>query len=177
MHRKIHRTIKIGLICKKLELGSEFNLEISLDKILFNYNNTVHSAIGYKPIEVFYSTSETLYEEIYYNTMNSFKYIHSRSTNFVLYEKVLLFNNFIIENKNETKKIKRLSKNKVKKPKTLFNICASICKIYNNGFYDIIIEKSYIIYNLDKYDICQVNSVLLKKISEFMWDEIYYSDQ
>ena len=109
-----------------------------------------------------------------------------------MYEKVLLFNNFIIENKNETKKIKRLSKNKVKKPKTLFNICASIYKIYNNGIYDIIIEISYINYNLDKYDICQVNSVLLKKnkydicqvnsvllkkISKFMWDEIYYSDQ
>ena len=60
-----------------MELGSIFNLELSLDKILFNYNNTVHSAIGYKTIEVFYSTSETLYEEIYYNTMNSFKYIHS----------------------------------------------------------------------------------------------------
>ena len=45
---RLHRTIKIGLICKKLELGSEFNLELSLDKILFNYNNTVFSAIVYK---------------------------------------------------------------------------------------------------------------------------------
>ena len=49
---RLHRTIKIGLICKKLELGSEFNLELSLDKILFNYNNTVHSAIGCKPIHL-----------------------------------------------------------------------------------------------------------------------------
>ena len=109
------RSIKIALICKKLEEGNKFNLQRSLYTVLFNYNNSIHSTTGFTPIEVFYSTSEEVYSTVYNNTMNSFKYINSRSNNFSLFEKVLLFNNFIIDNKGGYKSKKHLIKNKVKK--------------------------------------------------------------
>ena len=162
------------LICKKLEEGNNFNLQRALNAVLFKYNNSIHSAIGFTPIEIFYSTSEEVYSTVYNNTMNSFKYINSRSNNFSLFEKVLLFNNFLIDNKSGYKAKKRLIKNKVKKSKSLFNICASIANIYENGIYDIIIEKNYKSYNLNKYDIYVVDTSLLKKIMEDVWDDIFY---
>ena len=168
---RFHRSIKIALICKKLEEGNNFNLQRALNSVLFNYNISIHSTIGFTPIEVFYSTSEEIYSTVYNNTLNSFKYINSRHNNFSLFEKVLLFNNFIVDNKSCYNAKKRLVKNKVKKSKSLFNICASISKIYENGIYDIIIEKNYKIYNLNKYDICVVDTI------EDVWDGIFYSDQ
>ena len=75
-----------------------------MNYVLFNYNNIIQSRIGYKPIEVFYSTSETIIDEVYHNTLNSFKYVNSLSTIFALYEKVLLYNNFIIDKKKSKKK-------------------------------------------------------------------------
>ena len=38
----------------------------------------------------------------------------------------------------------------------------------------IIIEKDYDAFNLKKYDLCHVNSDLLKKVQEDVWDNIYY---
>ena len=45
-----YRTLKINLIWKKLEEGDNLNLNASLNKCLYEYNNIIHSSIGYKPI-------------------------------------------------------------------------------------------------------------------------------
>ena len=41
------------------------------------------------------------------------------------------------------------------------------------GIYEILIEKTYRIYGLEKYDICIVSTDLLKKVEEEVWDNIY----
>lgn len=56
---------------------------------------------------------------------------------------MLLYNNFLVENKNKKEGKKYLIKNKVKKDKLLYNICASIIANIENGTYEILIEKEY----------------------------------
>ena len=75
--------------------------------------------------------------------------------------------------KKSDKGKKYLIKNKIKKNKSFFKICATICNYLENGLYEIIIEKNYKLYNLNKYDICVVKNDLLKKIQEDVWDNIY----
>ena len=98
------------------------------NNVLFDYNNTVHSSTGFKPIEIFYSTSEKLYEEVFNNTLDSFKYINTDSTIFKHFEKVLLSSNFIINKTKSNNKFKKLIFNKVKKKKTYIKLCVSICE-------------------------------------------------
>ena len=139
----MHRTIKNKLLCKKIDETNKFNLVSSLNNIIFTYNNTIHSTINFKPIEVYFSTSEILYKQVYYNTLNSFKHLNSDSTIFSLNEKVLLFNNFIIDKNKTSNKKKYLSYNKVKKNKSFYKICASATNNMENGIYEILIEKTY----------------------------------
>ena len=135
---RLHRTIKNSLLCRKIDKGNKFDLEYELNYIINNYNNTIHETTQFTPNELFYSSSEKLFEEAYNITINSFCYINARDTNFQLNEKVFLFNNFIIDKKRSKKEIKYLIKNKVKNKKTFFKICASICKNHENGEYEII---------------------------------------
>ena len=62
---------------------------------------------------------------------------------------------------------------KLKKNKSFFKIYATICNYIENGIYEIIVEKNFKLYNLNKYDICIVGNDLLKKIEEDIWDNIY----
>ena len=117
---RLHRTIKNSLLCRKIDKGNKFDLEYELNFIINNYNNTIHETTQFTPNELFYSSSEKLFEEAYNNTINSFCYINARDTNFQLNEKVFLFNNFIIDKKRSKKEIKYLIKNKVKNKKTFF---------------------------------------------------------
>ena len=63
------------MICKKLDEGDKFNI---LNLVLFDYNNSLHNTILFlfKPIEVYYSTSEDLYKKVYFNTLNFFKHLN-----------------------------------------------------------------------------------------------------
>ena len=91
--------------------------------------------------------------KVYENILNSFRYININKTIFNLYEKVLLFNNFIIEVDKVKKNLKLLVKNKIKKSKSFYKICSTVAKNYENGHYLIIIEKSYPLYQLNLYDL------------------------
>lgn len=99
--------------------------------------------------------------------------MNSDNTIFSLYEKVLLFNNFVIDKNKTNNNKKYLSSNKVKKNKSFYKICASIINNMENGMYEILIEKTYRIYRLEKYDICIVSTDLIKKVEEDVWDNIY----
>jgi len=160
------------MVCKKLDEGDNFNITSALKLVLFEYNNSLHSTILFKPIEIYYSTCEDLYKKVYFNTLNSFKHLNMDSSVFNFAEKVLLFNNFIIDKKKSNNK-KYLINNKIKKNKSFYKICATICDNKENGLYEIIIEKNYKQYNLYKYDLCIVNSELLKKVDEDVWNNIY----
>ena len=53
----MHRTIKTGLIVKKLEKDKNFNIELDLFDVINAYNNTQHNVIKATPNEVFFSTN------------------------------------------------------------------------------------------------------------------------
>ena len=96
---RLQRTIKNSLLCRKIDKDNKFNLEYKLNYIINYYNSTIHETTKFAPNEIFYSSSEKLYEEAYNNTINSFCYINANHTKFQVNEKVFLYNNFIIDKK------------------------------------------------------------------------------
>ena len=122
----LHLILKIKFIYEKLEYGNSFDIIKSNNMILLNYNNSVNSTTGYKPIEVFYSISDNLYEDAFIHPLNSFKYVNTDHTIFQQFEKILLNRNFIIDKSKPKNDIKYLELNKVKNNfyKIMgFNIC------------------------------------------------------
>ena len=61
---------------------SDYNLIQSLEtKSFINGTKKPNKRdILYKPIEVFYSTSEQIMKEVYFNTLDSFKYLNMENT-------------------------------------------------------------------------------------------------
>ena len=114
---RLHRTLKTGLICLKLDKNNNFNLERDFNYVVYNYNNIIHNTTGYKPIEIFYTSSDGSLERVFENTLNSFKNLNLNKSIFDIYEKVLLCNNFIINKSKSTGNIKYLIRNKIKKIK------------------------------------------------------------
>ena len=53
----VHKTIKVGLILKKLEDKNKFELKEALEKTVEAYNNTNHNVTKATPLEIFYSTN------------------------------------------------------------------------------------------------------------------------
>jgi len=95
--------LKINLISKKIDEGENFDLLQANNQILLNYNNTIHQTTKFKPIELFFSTSDEIKEQVYLNTINSFKNLNSDNTKFSNLEKVLLFTKFVIDKIKSTK--------------------------------------------------------------------------
>ena len=124
---KIYQTLKINLISKKIDEGEKFDLLQANSQILLNYNNTIHQTTKFKPIEILFSTSDEIIEQVYINTINSFKYLNSDNTKFSNLEKVLLFTNFVIDKIKSIKNKKYLVRNKVKKKNSFFKIYDFIC--------------------------------------------------
>ncbi len=54
----LHLSQKYKLICDKIDKGDKFNLCFPNNSILFDCNNIIHTSTGFKPIEIFYSTSD-----------------------------------------------------------------------------------------------------------------------
>ena len=134
---RLHRTLKINLLSYKLDIWDNFDLPNSLGKVLYNYNNSIHETTLFKPFEVFYCTNEDIKEEVYFNTLNSFKKINVDASVFTPTEKVLLYNNFLVEKKHKKEGKKYLIKNKLKKDKMLYNICSSIIASRESGIWNI----------------------------------------
>ena len=152
-----------------------YNFFVFTTNLNWTHYNTIHETTQFKRFEVFYTTSEDIKEKVCFNALNSFKKVNVDASIFTSTEKVLLYNNFIIESKNKKEGKKYLLKNKVKKDKLLYNICASIITNRENGTYEILIERDYHRYNLNKYDICIVGPDLLKGVKESIWDSIFNS--
>ena len=67
---RIHREIRKGLLCALLEDTKNFDLKKSLKNVMNNYNNNVNIITKYIPLEIFYSTNESLLKNVYDNTFN-----------------------------------------------------------------------------------------------------------
>ena len=102
--------------------------------------------------------------------MNSSKNYNIDLSLFKINDIILLFNNFYIKNKSN--KLKILDKSRIKVKNSMYNICGEVVGILGSGNYNIIISKDYPLYNLDKFDYCQVNNSLLKKVDIDIWKKI-----
>ena len=60
----VHKTIKTGLILRKLDNKSNFNLKEALEETVKAYNNTIHSVTKATPLEVFWSTNNKYLKSI-----------------------------------------------------------------------------------------------------------------
>ena len=84
---------------------------------------------------------------------------------------VLLFNNFHLKGLRN-KNIKILEKSKVKIKNVLYNICGIIKEFVGSGIYLMVVAKDYKLYNLNKYDCCEVKNILIKKVDYEIWNDV-----
>ena len=158
------------LICKYLENPNSFDICKNLDIVVSVYNNTKHRTTLYKPIEVFYSKDEKLFEKIKFNTINNSKNYSIHISLFNINDYVLVFNNFkskFIKNKN----CYILEKSNIKKKHSLYDICDVIIG-NDKGDYSVLIQKDYPINCLKKKDICITKYNLIKKVEYKVWIRI-----
>ena len=167
----VHKTIKIGLIVKKIENKNKFILKEALETTVTAYNNTLHNVIKATPLEVFYSTNKKFLKKIKQNIINYYDKRKKAVFEYELDDKVLISSN-ILTKKNKKDGFILIEKNKVKTERALFNICGIIIKILKAGIYDVMISKDYTEYNLNKNDICRLSSELFKVVSVSVWEKI-----
>ena len=165
---RVHKTIKAGLIVKKLENPSSFNLDIALEKTILSYNNTVHKVINATPFEVFYSTNKSFLKTIKNNIKKFYQSNNSDNNDVELDDKILISNNIIV------KRIKKnnlviIEKNKVKKSQNIYNICGEVIDILEGGLFDILISSDYESNNLFKNDICRIERAIFKVVNLTNW--------
>ena len=54
----VHKTIKVGLMVKKLENKNKFIIKEALESTISAYNNTLHIVTKATPLEIFHSTNK-----------------------------------------------------------------------------------------------------------------------
>jgi len=168
---RVHRTVRNGIICKFLENKKDFDLKFALKEVVNSYNNLKHRTILYKPKDVFYSNDINIYADVKNNTLNTSKNYRGDINIFSNNEQVLIYNNFSLKRIIKNNKV-YLKKSKIKRKNVLFNICGSIIKWLKNGFYEVLIEKDYLIYELYKNDICICSVDMMKACDLNIWYKI-----
>ena len=95
---RLHKTIKMGLLVKKLETKNNFDIK----KNLKTYNETIHKAIKYRPIEIFYTTNNKLLRKVKKNIIAFYSKSNENNNALELETKFLISDNIICKkNKNE----------------------------------------------------------------------------
>ena len=72
----VHKTIKTGLILRKLNNTKNFDLKEALEETVKAYNDTIHSVTKATPLEIFWSTNKKFIKSIKKNIVN---YLDKRS--------------------------------------------------------------------------------------------------
>ena len=166
----VHKTIKLGLIFKKLE-KKNFVIKEALESTISAYNNTLHNVTKATPLEVFYSTNKKFLKKIKNNIINYYNKRKKNIFDLELDDKVLISSNILIK-RNKKDNLILIEKNKLKSEKALFNICGVMVKILNARIYDVMISDDYKDFNLNKNDICRISSELFKVLPILVWEKI-----
>ena len=95
----VHKTIKIGLIVKKIENKNKFILKEALETTVTAYNNTLHNVIKATPLEVFYSTNKKFLKKIKQNIINYYDKRKKAVFEYELDDKVLISSNILTKKK------------------------------------------------------------------------------
>ena len=51
----------------------------------------------------------------------------------------------------------------------MYNICGVVVSVIGLGIYNILISKEYPLYKIKKFDYCQVDNSLIKKVDIEIW--------
>ena len=164
--------IRKDLLCYYLENPINFDITNSLNLVMKKYNNLIHKSTKHTPFEVFYSSSEDLFNEVKNNSYNYFEFTRKLEYNFKVEENCLLNNNFIIVKQKNKFGNYYLIKNKIKKNKSLYIICVKIMSILGGGNYIIEILNDYNDYKLYKGEKYEAPLNLLKKCDKDTFDNI-----
>ena len=167
----VHKTIKVGLILRKLENKNKFIIKDALESTVSAYNNTIHNVTRATPLEIFYSTNNKFLKKIKKNILNYYNKKNNNLLDYELDDKVLISSNIIVK-RNKKDNFLLIEKNKVKKEKALYNICGVIVNILSAGIYDVLISDNYENYNLKKNDKCRLSSDLFKVVPVNVWNII-----
>ena len=161
------------LLAGYLENIQQFNIEISIKKVMKRYNRTKHKTTKFAPNEIFYNTSEEFYKIIYNNTFDYYEKNNKSNCLFQINEKCLMINNFV-KLKNKTKEgYLFLMKNKVKRNKSFVKICVEIIDYINGGNYIIKIIGDYNYYNLLNDEKYAVPNKMLIKCDISVWNNYF----
>ena len=166
----VHKTIKTGLILRKLDNKSNFNLKEALEETVKAYNNTIHSVTKATPLEVFWSTNNKYLKSIKKRIIEYYENRNKKTFELDLDDKVLIHTNITLK-RNKKDKFIIIEKNKVKNEKAIYMIRGIIVKILSAGVYDVLISEDYEKYNLKKNDICRMSSEVFKVVSYDVWRE------
>ena len=99
----VHKNIKTGLIRRKLDNKSNFNLKESLEETVKAYNNTIHSTTKATPFEVFWSTNNIYLKSIKKNIIDYYE-----NRNKISFELEIEIDDKVLINTNiTTKRIKK----------------------------------------------------------------------
>ena len=148
---------------KFLDNIHSFNLVEVLKKTINNYNRIKHSVIKYSPIEVFYSSNNSLFEKVYNNTLEY--YLNHQKNNIVykIEEKCLKKNIIIITKNKNNKQYYIIEKNKIKNNKSFIKLIVEIKKNLGSSSYLVEILQIDKIYKLKKINIMLLILIFLKK--------------
>ena len=106
---RLHRIIKKGLSSYKLKLKKTYNIDYAIAEIVRIKNNTYCRTTKETPNNLFFKEfNEEEIKKINSNILESQKYSNIYKNTFNLKEKILLNDNFIIDNRTLKKKIKSL---------------------------------------------------------------------
>ena len=112
----VHKTIKVGLIVKKLEDKKKFVIKEALDSTISAYNNTLHNVTKATPLEIFYSTNKKFLKKIKQNIINYYNKRKKNTLELELDDKVLISSNILIK-RNKKDNLILIEKNKIKNEK------------------------------------------------------------
>ena len=132
---RLHRVIKRSLYCKKEEMKNNYNVDFAISEIIKIKNNTYSRIIGSTPNELFFrSFSEEEIKNINLKMLESQKLNNIFRNKYEINEKVLINDNFKIENNTLKKRNKKYGS---------WVITGIILKSYSFNSYKNKITKDY----------------------------------
>ena len=114
----VHKTIKVGLLVKKLADKKKFIIKETLESTISSYNNTLHNITKATSLEIFHSTNKKFLKKIKHNIINYYNKRNKNIFELELDDKVLISSNILIKI-NKKNNFIIIEKNKIKCEKAI----------------------------------------------------------
>ena len=165
MVERVHQIIEKGLYIQKIELKNKYNPDYTFSQVIKNKNNSYSKITNSSPNEIFNKKlTEVEIKNINERMPKNQKYTNVYRNTFELNEKILINNNFKVENKT----IKRKNK---KRGNWIINGIITKIYLYNSFKVKIINNFEDALKKDEEY---YINLTMIKKVNESVWKEINF---